>query len=238
VLQAQIGNDGTSIAGKVVVSSGGNLSLGAGSAVSANAGGDALVLATQGDFSNGAGAGALNAGAGRWLVFLDDPTSNSAGGLSALPFYNRAYNFQNGAYTSVTSSGNRFVYALAPKLTVTADNQTKVYGTANPPLTASITGLVGGDSLAQAVNGAPSLSTAAVTKSNVGDYAIVAGLGTLASDLNYGFQFVNGTLHIDPATLTASLTGTVEKTYDGTTAATLTAANYQLSGIVAGDSVG
>jgi hypothetical protein len=43
---------------------------------------------------------------------------------------------------------------------------------------------------------------------------------------------------IDAAQLVASLTGTVEKTYDGTTAATLTASNYLLSGAVAGDSVG
>ena len=42
---------------------------------------------------------------------------------------------------------------------------------------------------------------------------------------------------ITPATLTARLTGTVGKVYDGTTAATLTAANYTLSGVIGGDSV-
>ena len=43
---------------------------------------------------------------------------------------------------------------------------------------------------------------------------------------------------IDPAVLTAGLTGTVEKTYDGTTAATLVAGNYVVTGtIYSGDTV-
>jgi hypothetical protein len=67
---------------------------------------------------------------------------------------------------------------------------------------------VGGDTLAGAVSGAPLLGTAATANSAVGDYAIVAALGTLASDFNYSFQFANGTLHIDPATLTYAANAT------------------------------
>jgi len=37
--------------------------------------------------------------------------------------------------------------------------------------------------------------------------------------------------------LTASLTGTVSKTYDGTLAATLADANYNLVGVLSGDTV-
>jgi hypothetical protein len=48
-------------------------------------------------------------------------------------------------------------------------------------------------------------------------------------------QPLSQTVH--PATLTAALIGTVEKTYNGTTVATLAAGNYQLSGIIAGDIV-
>ncbi len=44
-------------------------------------------------------------------------------------------------------------------------------------------------------------------------------------------------LSITPYTLTASLTGTVQKTYDGTDAATLGAGNYSLSDTVNGDSI-
>ena len=43
---------------------------------------------------------------------------------------------------------------------------------------------------------------------------------------------------IDPLAITASLSGVVDKTYDGTTAATLGSGNYQLAGVIAGDTVG
>jgi mannan endo-1,4-beta-mannosidase len=42
---------------------------------------------------------------------------------------------------------------------------------------------------------------------------------------------------VNQATLTAGLTGTVSKNYNGTTTATLAPANYTLSGVVSGDSV-
>jgi hypothetical protein len=45
------------------------------------------------------------------------------------------------------------------------------------------------------------------------------------------------TLNITAKSLTASLTGTASKTYDGTTAATLAAGNYSLPGVVSGDNV-
>ena len=58
--------------------------------------------------------------------------------------------------------------------------------------------MAGGDT----ISGTPSFSTTATASSAVGDYPIIGALGSLASDFNYGFQFANGTLHIDPATLT------------------------------------
>src|SRR5258706_2476066 len=42
---------------------------------------------------------------------------------------------------------------------------------------------------------------------------------------------------VTPRTLTVGLTGTINKTYNGTTAATLAAGNYSLSGVVGGDTV-
>ena len=47
----------------------------------------------------------------------------------------------------------------------------------------------------------------------------------------------NGLLYSFAPTVTGLLVGTVSKPYDGTTAATLTAANYQVSGAVGGDTV-
>lgn len=81
-------------------------------------------------------------------------------------------------------------------LTVTADNQSRPYGTANPPLTVNYTGFVNGETLATSdVTGNPSLVTGATTNSAVGSYPIVASTGTLAS-INYNFVFINGTLKV------------------------------------------
>ena len=57
-------------------------------------------------------------------------------------------------------------------LTVTADDQSRAYGAANPALTATITGFKNGEILATSgVTGSPSLSTTATTATSpVGSY--------------------------------------------------------------------
>ncbi|OLD19649.1 MAG: hypothetical protein AUJ01_05595 [Acidobacteria bacterium 13_1_40CM_3_65_5] len=86
-------------------------------------------------------------------------------------------------------------------LTVTADNQTKAYGAANPPLTSTITGFVNGDTFAS-LGGTLTFTTAATAASPVGTYAITpAGL----TSSNYTISFVNGTLTISQATTTTSV---------------------------------
>src|SRR5262249_2782507 len=64
-------------------------------------------------------------------------------------------------------------------LTVTADNQTKVYGQPNPVLTAHFSGFVNGDTAA-VLSGAPALSTAPAG-SGVGTNAITRAAGTLST---------------------------------------------------------
>ena len=89
-------------------------------------------------------------------------------------------------------------------LTVTADNQVRFYGQANPPLTVTFTGFVNGQALATSgVTGNPSLSTPATTGSAPGYYPIIVGPGTLAAT-NYTFTFQNGTLTVTPAPLSAA----------------------------------
>ncbi|MEP2285985.1 MAG: YDG domain-containing protein, partial [Nitratireductor sp.] len=107
----------------------------------------------------------------------------------------------------------------------------RIYGAANPGLTWQLTNgsLVNGDTLSGA------LATVATTTSDVGDYAIAQG--TLDAGGNYALSFNSGTLTIDPKTLTLGLTGTVDKTYDGTADATLALANYSGLGFVSGDTV-
>ncbi|MGB8436001.1 MAG: MBG domain-containing protein, partial [Burkholderiales bacterium] len=81
-------------------------------------------------------------------------------------------------------------------LTITADNLTRPYGDANPPLTATFTGLTNGDTAA-AIPGV-ALATPAVPASNVGSYVITV---TSGANTNYTITYVNGQLSITPAPL-------------------------------------
>ena len=94
----------------------------------------------------------------------------------------------------------------AAPLTITANNQTKVYGAALPTLTASYSGFVNGDT-ANVVSGAPKLTTKATTKSGVGTYSIAIAAGKLSA-ANYDFpNLVNGTLTVTVKGVKASAIG-------------------------------
>ncbi|MCF6142550.1 MBG domain-containing protein, partial [Flavobacterium sp. K77] len=83
---------------------------------------------------------------------------------------------------------------VTPKTaTVVAANKTKVYGEANPALTATVTGAINGDTINY------TLATTATTTSNVGTYPIVA---TLGSNPNYTVTKTDATLTITPKTAT------------------------------------
>ncbi|WP_026840071.1 MBG domain-containing protein [Citrifermentans bremense] len=86
-----------------------------------------------------------------------------------------------------------FTVAKAP-LRVAADDKVRAYLTPNPALSASYLGFVKGEGVS-VLSGSPSLSTAALLVSSVGEYAIAAALGTLSSQ-NYRFLPVDGTLRI------------------------------------------
>jgi gliding motility-associated-like protein len=77
-------------------------------------------------------------------------------------------------------------------LTVIADNKSKAYNAANPPLTITYGGFVNGDSNAN-LTSQPAASTVALTTTLPGSYPInVSG----AADSNYTFNYVAGTLTI------------------------------------------
>jgi len=105
----------------------------------------------------------------------------------------------NSANYSITFLNGTLSVIPAP-LTVKADDQTRVYGQANPTFTASYSGFVNDDS-ASSLTGTQSLGTAATAGSGAGAYAItVSGL----SSNNYSITFVGGTLTVNPAPLTIS----------------------------------
>jgi hypothetical protein len=119
-----------------------------------------------------------------------------------------------------------------PTLTVTADNQARTYGTANPIFTVSYNGFVNGDGT-NVLTGAPALSTSAGTNSPVGNYTITVSQGTLGAT-NYIFQFVNGTLAVNPAALTVTARNT-NKIYGQTMM--FGGTEFSSSGLVNGDTV-
>ena len=117
-------------------------------------------------------------------------------------------------------------------LTVTANNQSKVYGQANPALTVSYSGFVNGDSSADLTT-APTVTTTATTASPVDSYATTA---SDAVDPNYTITYDNGALAVTPASLTITADST-SKTYGN--AVTLAGTSFTASGLVTanGDAV-
>src|SRR4051812_2236730 len=89
------------------------------------------------------------------------------------------------------------------QLTVTADNQSRLYGDPNPPFTYVITGFVNGDDIS-VVSGSADCTSTATQASPVGAYPITCTIGTLSAQ-NYVFAFVAGTLTINPAPLTVNV---------------------------------
>lgn len=94
-------------------------------------------------------------------------------------------------------------------LTVTADDDSRDYGTANPAFTVQYDGFVNGDDESD-LSGAPECTTPATIASVAGDYDIECTAGTLTSPqswvipfpAHYTFAFVDGTLTVDPVGLT------------------------------------
>jgi subtilisin-like proprotein convertase family protein len=115
--------------------------------------------------------------------------TNSLGSLTST---NYTFSFTNGTLTVSPAA-----------ITVTADDQSRSYGAANPALTASYTGFANGDTAA-VISGSPLLSVSADTSSPVGSYAISVTNGTLSVTTNYSFTFVNGSLTVTQAGLTVS----------------------------------
>ena len=113
-------------------------------------------------------------------------------------------------------------------LTITADNQTKVYGAELPTLTASYSGFVNGDTSASLAT-QPTLATTATASSHVSGnpYAITA---SGAVDPDYAITYVAGTLAVTAAPLL--ITADNQSMEYGAALPTLTAS---YSGFVNGD---
>jgi 6-phosphogluconolactonase (cycloisomerase 2 family) len=125
----------------------------------------------------------------------------------------------SGNYMVGTVTGGVLSITPAP-LTVTANNVTRSFGVANPPLTGTIVGLVNGDPITA------SYTTTATASSTVGVYPITPVFNDPGHKLgNYTVTIVNGTLTINPVNVTV-VVNSLTRTYG--------AANPALTGTVTG----
>ena len=106
----------------------------------------------------------------------------------------------DGDSSFAASSGSANLAVTPAPLTITANNQSKVYGAALPTLTASYTGLVNGDTSASLTT-APTITTTATAASHVAGspYSITA---SSAVDSDYAISYVAGSLTVTAAPLT------------------------------------
>ncbi|SNS04488.1 MBG domain-containing protein, partial [Flavobacterium sp. ov086] len=192
-------------------------------------------------------------------TFTNTVTIGAAGVIASTPVYIRlkgtilagSYSgnivlTSNGAATvnvpTVSSTVNKAV------LTVTGDDQSKTYGSANPALTASYSGFVNGDDETSLTTTA-TITTTAVAGSAVGVYPITA---SGAASANYTFNYIAGTLTVTPVALTITaddqsktygsanpaLTASYTGFVNGDTAASLTTAPTITTTAVTGSAVG
>jgi len=131
--------------------------------------------------------------------------------------------------TDLFSETGQQIYTLTidpATLTVTAVSATTTYGSAIPALTVGYSGFVNGDD-ASVVTTQPTASTTATQGSPAGGYTITPGGGVSS---NYTFNYVNGTLTINPAVLTVT-PNNVSKAYG----APVPALTVSYTGFVNGD---
>ncbi len=196
-------------------------------------------------------AGLDNSSAALGGLYAGDAVSLDAAGASA------AFNNKNvGNAKAVTASGytvsgvdaGNYSFTqptglsanITPYTGISLTAVAKTYdGGVSLPSTSSaytLSGLPGSDSVQVATGGL----SGSYASSNVGSSLAVSlsGLalsGTDAANYAIGSTLSNANIGvINPKALTASITGNPTKTYDTTTAATLNAANYTLSGFVSG----
>ncbi len=205
-----------------------------GAAINMSGAGNAIVLHGGRRIVNNAGASPLNAPNGRWLAYSVSPFDDIGWELlnpDAPNLYGRSFGFF--PPVSAPGTGNRRIYSFTPVLTYTADSGSRTYGGANPALGVTITGLVPGDDLADAVIGTPTLTSLGLAlAAPAGSYATVPG-GVTATEQGYAIAFVNGVLTVTPAPLTVTAES-LSKVY-GDPDPALT---FAVSGLVLGETPG
>jgi filamentous hemagglutinin family protein len=231
-----------SAVGAISVSDANSITLDVVGSISSSATGDAITLESGGTFANNSGSTtplSVTGINGRWLVYALDPVSVTKNGMtSAFRQYNTSY-----GGTINTASGNGFIYTSAPGVLSVDTTGTASHTYGNTPAGFGYNLLGFADNEDNATNigltGTAVFTPAISSTTAVGSY-LVDYFNGLSSTVGYTFILGTGLNYtVNPAVLTytvlASLQGTAQKQYDGTTNATLVSGNFGLTGFMNGD---
>lgn len=177
-------------------------------------------------------SGFVNGDTQATIVTTSATLSTSASSTSNVGTYSISTSgavLNNSNYTISYVSGTLTITAAT--LTVSADNQYKVQGSANPTFTVSYSGFVNSDSQASIVTTGATVSTTATTGSPAGSYALTPS-GAVLNTSNYTISYINGTLTIYAASYDwTGAAGTSDWTNPGNWAVSgITATSYPGSG--------
>ena len=226
-----------------------DLTIGTGRTLTASGPGNAITLVSGRNFINNSGSSTplVLTGSGRYLIYSTNSVADALGGMSSgFVRYGCTYGGSCPSGVTIPASGNGSIYVVQPILTVTPNSINTVYGDAVPALagygysvSGYLTGAAGADSDTNILTGSLTGTTNYVQGNDVGTYNLNYSSGTLTSNLGYAISYANNAsgMNVAQRTLTASLTGVVSKTYDGTDVATLTSAHYSLGNVYGSDAL-
>ncbi len=193
---------------------GGNIMIAGGASASTGMGGTARLY--SGSVAGSSGLTSLvGSGSGRFRYNSDEAGDN---------------------FTRALDTGLNAIYREQPTVQIAVASASMVYGDAVPAPSLSLSGGANGDTAAQAFATLPTISVGGSSSSSghyvAGPHSLTASGGSASSQLGYAVSAGSaGTLTVTPRVLTAGFAG-VDKDYDGSTAATVTANDNRLTGDV------
>jgi hypothetical protein len=238
-------NDLLTASDRITLQASGDVNLGSGASISSTASSDAIVVAAGGNFSNFAGSDALTAVYGRRLIYSSDPALDNRGGLSYdFKQYGQAY--RGNAYVG-PGLGNGFLYSTTPTITPGLTGTiTKTYdGTVDAVLTASnfaTSGAIDNDVIAlnPVIGAYNSKDVVQASSVWVDGLSIASSTNSTGNVPVYGYQLglnsAYGSGSIAAKSLSISGTSAADKTYDGTTTASINLGT--LSGLIGSETLG
>ena len=179
-------------------------------ALTASSSGDVIALSAQ-KFTNSAGASALSATSGRWLIWssnadpFDGSTGDTIGGLS---YDFRQYNANYDSTAAAQSTGNGFLYTLAPSLSSSLlGSLTKSYdglasiSTLEAGNYSTITGVIGGDTISLTTPATAALNSKEVGNNKYTSVTRAKDSWTNGSIAVYGYQIALSSGNITSITI-------------------------------------